>query len=106
MMKLNIDPVLASAGARGAAALAKATPRDSGIAANSWTYEIQKTFGGVTIGWKNTDIEGGFHVALMIQLGHGTGTGGYIQGRDYINPAMRPVFDEIAETVWKAVTSA
>lgn len=106
LQKLNVDSVLASAGAKGASALGKATPRDSGLAANSWTYEIQKSSGGVTITWKNTDTENGFPVALMIQYGHGTGTGGYIQGRDYINPAMRPVFDEIAETVWKAVTSA
>ena len=106
MMKLNIDSVLASAGAKGAAALSKATPKDSGLSASSWTYEIQKSSSSITIGWKNTDVESGFHVALMIQLGHGTGTGGYVPGRDYINPAMRPVFDEIAETVWKAVTSA
>jgi hypothetical protein len=106
MQNLKIDAALATAGVEGAAALAKATPRDSGLAASSWTYEIQKTSTGITIGWKNTDVESGFPVALMIQYGHGTGTGGYIQGRDFINPAMRPVFDKIAETVWKAVTSA
>lgn len=106
MQKLNVDAVLQSAGAKGAAALGKATPRDSGLAANSWTYTIKKSSGGIEIDWTNTDVESGFKVALMIQYGHGTGTGGYIQGRDYINPAMRPIFDEIAETVWKAVTSA
>lgn len=106
MQKLNVDAVLNSAGAKGAAALGRATPKESGLAAASWTYEIKKTSSGIEIGWKNTDVENGFKVALMIQYGHGTGTGGYIQGRDYINPAMRPIFDEIAETVWKAVTSA
>lgn len=106
IQKLNVDSVLQSAGAKGAAALGKATPRDSGLAANSWTYKVTKSSGGITIDWINTDDENGFKVALMIQYGHGTGTGGYIQGRDYINPAMRPIFDEIAETVWKAVTSA
>lgn len=106
MQKLNVDVVLNSAGAKGVAALGRATPKESGLAASSWTYEIKKTSSGIEIGWKNTDVENGFKVALMIQYGHGTGTGGYIQGRDYINPAMRPIFDEIAETVWKAVTSA
>lgn len=106
MQKLNVDGILQSAGAKGAAALGKATPKDSGLAGSSWTYEIKKSTGLIEIGWKNTDVENGFKVALMIQYGHGTGTGGYIQGRDYINPAMRPIFDEIAETVWKAVTSA
>jgi len=106
MMKLNIDGVLQAAGQAGVKALSSATPKDTSLAANSWTYEIKKTNSSIEIGWKNTDVEGGFPVALMIQYGHGTGTGGYIQGRDYINPAMRPTFDQIAETVWKAVTSA
>lgn len=106
MQKLNIDAILASAAHKGVAALSKATPKDSGRAATSWGYEIQKSAGSIMIGWTNSDVENGFPVALMIQYGHGTGTGGYIQGRDYINPAMRPIFDEIAESVWKAVTSA
>lgn len=106
MIALNIDKILASEAQKGVAALSKATPKDSGIAATSWGYKIIKTGGSVMIGWTNSDVENGFPVALMIQYGHGTGTGGYIQGRDYINPAMRPVFDEIAATVWKAVTSA
>jgi hypothetical protein len=106
MQKLQIDAILQSAAHRGVAALSRATPKDSGLSANSWSFEIQKSSGSVVIGWKNSDVENGFPVALMIQYGHGTGTGGYVQGRDYINPAMRPIFDEIAETVWKAVTSA
>jgi hypothetical protein len=106
MMKFKVDAAIQSAGAQGVSALAKATPRDSGLAANSWTFEVKKSSGGFEIDWTNTDDESGFKVALMIQYGHGTGTGGYVHGIDYINPAMRPVFDQIAETVWKAVTSA
>jgi hypothetical protein len=106
MQNLKIDGVLSSAAQRGVAALSAATPKETGLAATSWSYEIKKNRSSIEIAWKNSDVENGFPVALMIQYGHGTGTGGYISGRDYINPAMRPVFDEIAETVWKAVTSA
>lgn len=106
MVKLDIGRILDVEAQKGVAALSKATPQDSGRAAISWGYKIEKTNSSVTIGWTNSDVENGFPVALMIQYGHGTGTGGYIQGRDYINPAMRPIFDQIAETVWKAVTSA
>lgn len=106
MVNLKIDAVLSAAAQQGVRALAQATPKDSGLSAASWSYEIKKTSSSIEISWKNSDVENGFPVALMIQYGHGTGTGGYIQGRDYINPAMRPVFDRIAETVWKAVTSA
>jgi hypothetical protein len=91
---------------RGAAALAAATPVDSGLTAESWTYEIKRSPGGVTITWLNSNRENGFPVAIMLQYGHGTGTGGYVQGRDYINPAIRPIFDQIADSVWRAVTSA
>jgi len=106
MQNLPIDNILRAAAQEGVTALSRATPKDSGLSANSWGFEIQKSSGAITIGWTNSDVESGFPVALMIQYGHGTGTGGYVQGRDYINPAMRPVFDKIAETVWKAVTSA
>ncbi len=95
------------AGARaGVSALEKATPLDSGLASNSWGYVIERSGKAVTIKWTNTDVENGFPVAVMLQLGYGTGTGGYVQGRDYINPAMKPIFDKIASDVWKAVTSA
>lgn len=91
---------------KGVTALASAVPRDSGLAADSWTYKIESSGKTVTIQWLNTDVENGFPVAIMLQYGYGTGTGGYVQGQDYINPAMKPVFDSIAEQVWKAVTSA
>lgn len=106
LQKLQLSKILTEQAERGVQALSRATPRDSGRAANAWGYQINKTSSSVMIGWTNSDIEGGYPVALMIQYGHGTGTGGYIQGIDYINPAMRPIFDQIAETVWKAVTSA
>ena len=97
--------VLHAGGQAGVSALIAATPLDSGLAANSWSYEVRKVGKGYTIEWRNTDIENGFPVAIMLQYGYGTGTGGYVQGRDYINPAMRPIFDKIASDVWKAVTS-
>lgn len=106
MVKLDIPRILQSAGQRGVNALAAATPMESGLAANSWSYIVEGGRGGCRIVWMNSDVENGFPVAIMLQYGYGTGTGGYVAGRDYINPAMRPVFDEIAETVWKAVTSA
>ena len=106
IQKLNISTILHQAGAKGVAALSAATPKDSGLSAGSWDYTVEQTRSSATITWINTDVEGGFPVAIMLQYGHGTGTGGYVAGRDYINPAMRPIFDQIAESVWKAVTSA
>lgn len=91
---------------RGVEALRKATPRDSGLASKSWGYEIRQNRSSVIITWTNTDIENGFPVAVALQIGYGTGTGGFVQGRDYINPAMKPVFDKISDNVWKAVKSA
>lgn len=106
MQKFDIKKICENEAQKGVRALIAVTPKDSGIAANSWTYEIEHTKTTTTIWWKNTDVESGFPVALMLQYGHGTGTGGWVQGKDYINPAMRPTFDQIADTVWKAVTSA
>lgn len=98
---------IANAGAlRGVRALSAATPRESSRAAASWAAEVKRTKNSTTIIWTNSDIENGFPVVIMLQYGHGTGTGGYVQGRDFINPAIKPIFDEIAESVWKAVTSA
>lgn len=90
----------------GATALAHASPIDSGLAASSWKYKVERSRANLTITWYNTDVENGFPVAVMLQYGYSTGTGGYVQGRDYINPAMRPVFDRIEEAVRKAVTSS
>lgn len=93
-------------GAAGVAALASATPEDTGETANSWTYEILKEPGSYSIVWGNTHINEGRPIAILIQYGHGTRTGGYVQGRDYINPALLPIFDQIAAEAWKVVTSS
>lgn len=93
-------------GQDGVNALASATPIESGETRNLWSFDVKKTGGSYSITWTNSHVENGVPIAIILQYGHGTGTGGYVQGRDYINPAMRPVFDNIADKVWKAVTSA
>lgn len=98
--------VVESEAQKGVDALSAATPRSSGTAAAAWGYEIVRGRKSLSIHWTNSDVENGYPVAVMIQYGHGTGTGGYVRGINYINPAMRPIFDSIAQTVWKAVTSA
>jgi hypothetical protein len=90
----------------GVAALVSATPIDSGETSNSWGYTISEKNSVTTITWTNSHIVNGVPIAIILQYGHGTGTGGYIQGRDYINPALEPTFSKIANQVWKAVTSA
>lgn len=89
----------------GVTALASATPIDSGKTAASWDYEIRKENGKISIYWTNSNINNGVPIAVILQYGHGTNGGGYVQGRDYINPAMQPIFDKIAENAWKEVTS-
>lgn len=106
MSRGDIFQALEQYAQEGVRALSAATPMDSGLTAMSWDYEIQKSRGSYTITWTNSHVVSGAPIAIMLQYGHGTGTGGYVQGRDYINPAMKPVFDRIAEKVWKAVTSA
>jgi hypothetical protein len=106
LQKLDIGTIAEAGARRGVRALAQATPRDTSLAASSWGYEIKRTKTSTTITWTNSDVENGFPVAIMLQYGHGTGTGGYVRGIDFINPAIRPIFDEIAQSVWKAVISA
>lgn len=101
---LNIQSILESCGQMGVAALSSVTPEETGRAAHSWGYQVSKSGGMYELAWTNSDVENGFPVVVMLQMGHGTGTGGYVQGRDFINPAIRPVFDKIADIVWKAVT--
>lgn len=98
--------VLDALGQRGVNALASATPVDSGLTSQSWTYEVTHSRGKHGIAWKNTNVHNGVNIALILQYGHGTGTGGWVNGYDYINPAIRPVFDEIADEVWKQVKNA
>ena len=106
MSKIDILGIMDSCGREGVAALSSATPVDTGLAAGDWDYDVNERNGVYSIYWTNSDIESDFPVAIMLQYGYGTGTGGYVQGRDYINPAIAPVFDDIANKVWKAVTSA
>lgn len=91
-------------GRAGVAALSSATPMDSGLTADSWYYEIENKKGVATISFHNSNIQNGIPIAIILQYGHGTGTGGWVQGRDYINPAIQPIFDQIAEYAWKEVT--
>lgn len=90
-------------GEEGVRALEASTPKDTGLTASSWYYDIEQTRDTVTINWKNRNVNKGVLIAAVIQYGHGTGTGGYVNGIDYINPAMRPVFQKIAEDAWKEV---
>lgn len=96
--------ILDKYGRAGVAALSSATPIESGLAAGSWGYEIERSRNSARIIFTNNDIENGFPIAIMLQYGHGTGTGGWVQGRNYINPAIQPIFDQIANEVWREVT--
>lgn len=91
-------------GRMGVDALSSATPVDTGTTAASWSYEIHSSGNSTVIEWCNSNTNKGISIALLIQYGHGTASGGYVAGRDYINPAMKPVFDKIAEEAWKEVT--
>lgn len=89
----------------GVDALSSATPVESGLTANSWSYEIEQSAGYAKITFTNSNINKGVPIAIILQYGHGTGTGGWVQGRDYINPAIQPVFDKMADEAWREVTS-
>lgn len=91
-------------GREGVTALASVTPVDSGLTANSWTYEITRDHGIVAISFHNTNIQNGVPIAIILQYGHGTRNGGWVEGRDYINPAIQPIFDKIANDAWREVT--
>lgn len=91
-------------GREGVAALASATPVDTGLTASSWKYEIVRTRGSVSINFLNTNIQNGVRIALILQYGHGTRNGGWVEGRDYINPTIQPIFDRLAKELWEEVT--
>lgn len=93
-------------GQMGVDALASATPVDSGTTANSWSYEIRREDAGPIIYWSNSNINKGVNIALILQTGHGTRNGGYVQGRDYINPAIQPVFDTMLNELWEEVVNS
>lgn len=96
--------VLDKYGRMGVEALSKATPVDTGLTASSWYYEISRTSTSVSINFMNSNRNKGVPIAFILQYGHGTGTGGYVQGRDYINPALQPVFEQMRDELWKEVT--
>ena len=91
-------------GREGVSALSSATPVDTGKTASSWYYKIEQKNGYVTISFCNSNIQNGVPIAIILQYGHGTRNGGWVEGRDYINPAIQPIFDKIAENAWKEVT--
>ena len=93
-------------GREGVLALAAATPVDTGLTARSWYYKIARTRGSVTISFHNSNIQNGVPIAIILQYGHGTRNGGWVEGRDYINPAIQPIFDELANNAWREVTKA
>lgn len=105
LSELFRNGILDKYGEMGVEALASATPVDSGETAASWYYKIQNSGSSATIEFHNSNINKGVPIAIILQYGHGTGTGGWVEGRDYINPAIQPIFDKIAEEAWKEVTS-
>jgi hypothetical protein len=107
MAKGGLYKNLQSFAERGVAALAAATPTDSGVSAESWDYILEVGPGYAAIWWTNNHVDAnGAPIVVLLEYGHGTGTGGYVQGRDFINPAIAPIMDEIANEVWKEVQSA
>lgn len=100
----NIRKIAEYYGQKGVAALASATPVDTGVTAASWFYKIESKNGSTSITFCNSNIQNGVPIAIILQYGHGTRNGGWVEGRDYINPALKPVFDELANKAWREVT--
>lgn len=96
--------VLEKYGQQGVAALSAATPIDSGLTAVSWSYKIIQNGSSISIIWENSNVQKGINIAIILQYGHATRNGGYVSGRDYINPALKPIFDKMADAAWKEVT--
>lgn len=93
-------------GEAGVRALSEGTPKDSGITSESWMYDISNENGQIKVSFYNTNVNKGVNIAIILQYGHGTGTGGWVEGRDYINPAVQPVFEELARNMWEEVKKA
>lgn len=102
---MSYQDILEKYAKRGVDALSSATPVDTGLTASCWGYEIRRTKTTTTIYWTNSNTANGIPIAILLQYGHGTRNGGYVQGRDFINPAIRPIFDSMANEMWKEVTS-
>lgn len=92
-------------GREGVAALASATPVNTGLTATSWYYKIVRRKDSIAVEFCNSNLQNGVPIAIILQYGHGTGTGGWVEGRDYINPAIQPIFDKLADSAWREVTS-
>lgn len=103
--RANYLRILHEYGRKGVAALASATPVDTGNTAGSWDYEISITKTAYRINWTNSHVEDGVPIAILIQYGHATRNGGYVEGRDYINPAMKSIFENMANEIWREVTA-
>lgn len=104
MTKLDLALIMNQFGKEGVSALAAATPSRSGLTSKSWNYEVIRKGNNWKITWTNSNVNKGANIAVLIQYGHGTRNGGYVVGRDYINPAIRPIFDKIAAKAWKEIT--
>ena len=103
LQELNLERILSKYGQEGVNALREATPIDTGKTASSWAYRIDKNAGSISLVWYNTNINKGVNIAVILQYGHGTGTGGWVEGIDYINPALRPLFEKIASDAWEEI---
>lgn len=106
MLNRDYLKALEKYGKIGVDALARATPKRSGKTAQSWQYEVELSDGTASITWTNTNINQGVNIAVILDVGHGTGTGGYVRGLNYIDPAIQPIFEHIAEAAWREVTSS
>lgn len=102
--KNKFKPILESYGRKGIAALSAATPIDTGETSNSWGYEIDFRTNSFILQFTNSHVNNGIPIAILIQYGHGTRHGGYVPGRDFINPALVSIFDDLAEDIWKEIT--
>lgn len=103
---MSLDSLLKSCGEEGVEALKSATPVQTGKTADSWSYEISKKHDRISVVWNNSNMNEGVNIAVILEYGHGTGWGGYVQGKRYISPAIQPVFDKITDSIWKEVTKA
>lgn len=104
LLRMDYKSVLEKYGRAGVEALAQATPKDTGKTAQSWDYSIEYTNGHAKLSWYNSNVNNGTPIAILIQYGHGTGTGGYVQPIDYINPALEPIYEGLANELWEEVT--
>lgn len=102
--KPSLDSLLNLYAQRGVSKLSEATPKDSGETASKWSYVIEKKQSGYSISWHNSNIEDGVPIVILLQYGHSTKNGSWVEGRDFINPAMKPIFDELSNDLWKEVT--